>query len=111
MTTLPTDFMISAQIRIAAAAGVPIVVLRRGHDASGTIILKINYLNGTAQVLTQVRYGDELVWSPATGGAPMSEPEADAYLQRQAEIDPDSWLLEIEDKQGRHWFPGKVMAA
>jgi hypothetical protein len=30
-------------------------------------------------------------------------------MARQADIDPDAWLIEIEDKQGRIWFPGKVV--
>ncbi len=109
MNDLPTDFMINAQIRIAGREGVPITVIRRGHGASGTIILKINRLDGTARVLTQVRYNDELVWSPVSHTDPMAERDADSYLARQADIDPDSWLLEIEDREGRHWFPGKVI--
>jgi hypothetical protein len=106
---LPPSFLISAQIRIAAREGIPIVVRRHGNDESGTIILKINRLDGTARVLTQVRYEDELVWNPVSRIDPMPEADADKYLDRQAAIDPDSWLLEIEDKQGRHWFPGRVM--
>ncbi len=106
---LPTDMLINAQTRIAAKEGVPIVVRRRGDDASGTIILKINRLDGTSDVLTQSRYEDRRVWTPAGRTNPMSEADAERYLDRQAEIDPDSWLLEIEDRQGRHWFPGKIM--
>ena len=109
MTDLPTDFMISAHIRIAAREGVPITVVRRGHNASGAILLKINRLDGTARVLSQVRYDDELVWAPVSRTDPMAEAEADRYLARQAEVDPDLWLIEIEDRQGRTWFPGKVM--
>jgi hypothetical protein len=105
---LPLDLLINAQIRTAASQGVPIVVRRRGDASNGTIVLKINRLDGTARVLTQVRYDDELVWCPVSRTDPMSEAEADRYLDKQADIDPDSWLLEIEDKQGRHWFPGDV---
>lgn len=107
---LPTDFMIAAQIRIAEREGVPITVRRRGDNSIGTIILKINLLNGTARVLTQVRFNDEIVWSPASRTDPMSDADAEAYMKRQADIDPDSWLLEIEDKQGRHWFEGRVVS-
>lgn len=108
MNELPTDMMINAHIRIAARDGVPITVVRRGYDTSGTIVLKINTLDGNARVLTQVRYGDELVWSPVGPSDPMPERQADEYLAQQASFDPDSWLLEIEDKKGRHWFPGKI---
>ena len=106
---LTTDIMVNAHIRIAAREGIPITVRRRGDNSSGTIVLKINRLDGTADVLTQARYEDERVWSPISRSGPLSEAEADKYLDRQAEIDPDSWLLEIEDRQGRHWFPGRIM--
>lgn len=107
---LSTELLISAQRRLAAREGVPVTVVRRGYSSSGTILLKINRLDGTARVLTQVRYDDELVWSPIGRSDPMDEKAADAYLARQADVDPDLWIIEIEDKQGRHWFPGKVVA-
>ena len=107
---LPTDMRVSAQIRIAAREGVPMVVVRRGYGSVGTLILKVNLLNGTARVLSQVREDDELVWSPVTRADPMAERDAEAYLAKQAAIDPDVWIVEIEDKQGRHFFPGKVIA-
>ncbi len=106
---LPTDFLISAQIQIAAKQGIPIVVRRRGDNSSGVIVLKINRLDGTAHILTQVRYNDDLVWAPVSSTDPMIEAEADRYLEQQIAIDPDSWLIEIEDRQGRHWFPGRVV--
>src|ERR1700743_2907850 len=101
---LATELMINAQIRLAAREGIPITVLRHGDNSSGTIILKINRLDGTARVLTQGIYEEELVWTPGSRTDPMSEADADRYLEKQVRIDPDSWLLEIEDKQGRHWF-------
>ena len=84
-------------------------IAHRGHALSGTLILKINLLNGTARVLTETRYGDDRVWTPATNEDPMSDVAAEAYLSRQANIDPDVWIVEIEDKRGRIWFPGKVV--
>jgi hypothetical protein len=36
------------------------------------------------------------------GDALVAEVEADAYMARQLNMDPDLWLLEIEDREGRH---------
>ncbi|MDD3288646.1 MAG: DUF1491 family protein [Alphaproteobacteria bacterium] len=108
---LPTDLMVNAQIRVAYKEGVTIVVSKRGDNSSGTIILKINKLDGTARVLTQVRYNDELVWCPISKTDPMPESDADRYLEQQAKFDTDCWIIEIEDKQGRIWFPGRVIKA
>jgi hypothetical protein len=107
---LSTEMMVEIQRRTAARDGVPMVVVRRGYSSVGTLLLKINRLDGTARVLSQVRYDDELVWSPVGKTDPMDEKEADAYLTKQGDIDPDLWIIEIEDKQGRVWFPGKVLA-
>jgi hypothetical protein len=106
---LATDLYVSAHIRIAMREGIPMTVTRRGDPSSGSLILKINLLNKTARVLIEARYEGIRVWTPATHTDPMNESEAEIYLQRQAEIDPDAWLIEIEDKQGRIWFPGKVI--
>ncbi len=106
---LPTEFTVMAQMRTTALEGVPLMIRRRGDRTSGVIVLKINRLDGTARVLTQVCYGDEYVWTPVSSNDPMPDSDAEKYLERQLDIDPDSWILEIEDKQGRHWFPGKVV--
>ena len=106
---LATDLYVSAHIRMAEREGVSMTVTRRGDASSGSLILKINLLNGTARVLIEARYDNNRVWTPATHTDPMNERDADAYMTRQAEIDPDAWLIEIEDKQGRVWFPGKII--
>ncbi len=106
---LPVDLVIGATVRLAAQQGVPVVVVRRGDPQSGAIALKINRLDGTAHVLVQARRGDDLVWTPAARADPMPEAEADRLLRDQGAFDPDLWLIEIEDRLGRHWFPGRRM--
>jgi len=106
---LPTAFWIAAQIRIAAQSGVPMVIVHKGDATSGSILLKINRLDGTAEILSQVRLDEERVWTPITDKPQMSEAEADAYLTRQIDFDPDVWVVEVEDRQGRSWFPGRIV--
>lgn len=107
MDEIATHLLVSAQIRRAAQEGVSIIPVKRGDPQSGALLLKINLLNGTARLLTQVRDDEELGWCPVGPSDPMPDREADLYCERQAEFDPDLWLIEIEDKQGRLWFPGK----
>ena len=77
---LPTDFIIGATIRRAAQEGVPIVVRQRGDNARGTLVLKINLLDGTARVLTQGRSGDTQIWIPAGKTDPMPDAAAESTL-------------------------------
>jgi len=53
--------------------------------------------------------GDEPTWSRGTGPKPVSEAEADAYIERQVKYDPDVWVLEIEDRRGQYKIDGKVV--
>ena len=106
---LPTELLISAQIRTAAREGIPMMVRHHGDDTSGVIILKIDKLNGTSQVLTQIRLDDELVWSPVKSADALPDEEAEKYIAQQLSFDPDAWVVEVEDRQGRPWFPGRIV--
>ena len=85
------------------------MVVRRGDPHSGIVILKLNQLEAGCRVMSQMRDLDgKLGWMEALEGALVPEAEADAYIARQAERDPDLWVIEIEDRLGRHWVDGAV---
>jgi len=48
----------------------------------------------------------ERIWMRPTMAT--EEPEVDAYVARAARIDPDIWVVEVEDKQGRHFLTEPV---
>ena len=106
---LTTELWVSAHRSAAEVQGVPMVVVRRGDRERGTVLLKINRLDGTCQVLTQIRHLGQLAWSRGTGPDPVPEAEADRYIERQTRFDPDLWVIEIEDRQGRPWFEGRIV--
>ena len=81
----------------------------RGDPHSGIVILKLNQLDQGCRVMSQMRDLDgKLGWMEALEGALVPEAEADVYIARQAERDPDLWVIEIEDRLGRHWVDGAI---
>lgn len=96
-------------IRAGDAQGISMMVLRKGDPDRGTVILKLNRLDGGFSVLVQVRDEERLIWSRGTGADPVDEATADAYVAKQTRYDPDVWVIEVEDRQGRHWFEGTIL--
>lgn len=106
---LTTDLWVMAHVRAAGAQGVTMTVVRKGDRGRGTVLLKINRLDRTFTVLTQVRRDERLAWTRGTGNDPVDEAAADAYIDRRLRYDPDLWVVEVEDRQGRPWFDGPVV--
>ena len=105
-----TGIWVMAQVRICDRAFIPATVVRRGDPDAGTVLLKLNRFEHGVTVYTQTSgTGDEPTWSRGTGSAPVSEADADAYIERQVKYDPDVWVLEIEDRKGQYKMDGKVV--
>ena len=101
--SLNAEFWIMANVRRCNADGVPAMVVRRGDDQAGALIIKVNHLGPGCMVLAPANSMDgRRQWRRATGDDLVPEAEADAYIERQLNMDPDIWVLEIEDRQGRH---------
>ena len=102
---LPTAMWVSAGLRQLSVAGVPAAVVHKGEGESGTLVIKLALLDGTAKVLTESRDMDGgLGWMAPLGDDPVQEDKADAYVRRSIDRDPDIWVVEIEDRKGRNPF-------
>ena len=107
---IKTGLRIQAAIRLCDRSAVPVAVVRRGDPDAGSILIKLSLGEGRCTVLAQARtMTGELAWMRGTGTEPVDEPTADAYLERQIKRDPDVWVIAIEDRQGRHFFDGRVL--
>jgi hypothetical protein len=108
--SLRTEVWLMAHVRRCQVRGIPVTIARKGEAGRGTVVLKINQLEHGCRVLSQARDVDgRLGWLAAFQGALVPEPEADAYIARAVKRDPDLWVVEIEDREGRHPFEGKVL--
>ena len=104
---IKTEHWVHAHLRRCAIAAVPAVVVRHGDNDRGMVLLKINTLGNGCKVLIQARDVDgKLGWMAALKGELVDERDADEYIARQTRNDPDLWVIEIEDREGRRWFDG-----
>ena len=102
---LKTEIWVKALIRRAMGAGAFAAVVNHGDDTSGTVLVKVATLDGVATVFSLARQGDgSSFWMRATGAEPVEETEADSYIRKARGFDPDLWVVEIEDRQGRHFL-------
>lgn len=106
---LKAGIFVRAIIRRAEVAGAAAYVARKGSEEAGAIFIKIAKLDGTCTVLNQARSGaGDLVWTRPLGEN-CDEEKASAYFERQIKYDPDLWIVEIEDRQGRTFVDEPVV--
>lgn len=104
-----SEVWVKAYLRRCQAEGVPVVIVRRGDEAAGAIFICIDRLDGTVSLYGPAPSGaaggeTERRWVSCLGAGPASTAEADRYLNRQREFDPDLWIIEVEDRAGRHFL-------
>jgi hypothetical protein len=93
---LKAGLWVKMALRMADRAGTPGVVLRRGDEDSGGVLVVLRGREGLT-VLSQVRTADgALAWMRGTGVAAVGQEAADAYVARQERFDPDVWVLEFD---------------
>jgi len=105
---LSTDFWVGALIRRAELGGAFAMVVRKGDARAGAVLVKtLNRRDGITRLYAEAFRGDgERVWMNPL--ASEEEPDLDRYIERAARIDPDLWVVEIEDKEGRHFLTEAV---
>ena len=108
MPRLKSAIYVQALIRRAEVSGASAYLARRGAEEAGAVFLKISRFDGTATVLSPASRGEERVWTKPLGDS-ADGPACDAYFARQIKFDPDIWIVEIEDKEGRAFVDEKVV--
>ena len=96
---LSTDIWVGALIRRVELAGSFVYVARKGDPRAGAVILKV--LNLRTCETRLYRPDSEEVWRRISNAD-------DDYITRQVRYDPDLWVVEIEDVEGRTFLTEKV---
>ncbi len=107
---LRTDFWVQACVRRGDLEGISVMVARKGDPTAGTVLVKRNRFEHGTMVLIETRDADGgRAWLPATGPDFVPEADSDAYIARARQRDPDLWVVEIEDREGRLPFEAKLI--
>lgn len=106
---LKSGIWVSAYLRRCAVENVPAIIVRRGHAEAGAIFIAVDRLDGTLNLYEPAPAGlavtdSERRWIACFDGQPALEEKVNTYLVRQADFDPDLWVIAVEDKQGRHFL-------
>ena len=109
---LKSEIWAKAYLRRCAGDGAMGAVVKRGDTDAGTIFIKIARLDGTADLYgpapsgyvdDETNDGDRR-WMVLAETKP--EADVDAMIERERRLDSDAWIIEIEDRQGRHFLNG-----
>jgi hypothetical protein len=107
---LKSSIWVSAYLRRCQKEGVFGAVRRRGAEEAGAVFVKVALLDGNAMLYTpapQTAYEDsrpfDRIFVPMTK-EPVPESSVEQRLAKEIRFDPDAWVVETEDKAGRHFL-------
>jgi hypothetical protein len=101
MTRLTARFWVDAYLARLRLADIPAFVVAHGDDTGGAVLVKLNTLDGQAvcyQRSFDLKTGAR-AWVVLQQGP---EVQVDEAVARQRGFDPDLWVIEVEDRAGRH---------
>ncbi|MET0183325.1 MAG: DUF1491 family protein [Caulobacterales bacterium] len=110
---LKTDIWAGALIRRAEIGGAFAAVSRKGDIDAGDVLVKVATLDGKAMLYaTALGMDGETVFLDLSAGALGNEEAAvDEAIAKRRARDPDLWVIEIEDRAGRHFLTERVDSA
>jgi hypothetical protein len=108
---LKSAIWVAAYLRRCQSEGAMAALRRRGAEDAGAIFIKVARLDGTAMLFgpaPQSAFDDarpaERAFITMLRPEPASEADVEAALVRQIRFDPDIWIVEVEDRAGRHFL-------
>jgi hypothetical protein len=115
---LKSGIWVAAYLRRCNGEGAFAAVRRRGAEEAGAVFIKINRLDGTATLygpapqsaFDETRPAERMFVATVGGEKPAPEADIEARLLREIRFDSDVWIVEVEDRAGRNFLDGQVMA-
>ncbi|MGL4397672.1 MAG: DUF1491 family protein [Hyphomicrobium sp.] len=112
---LKSEFWVKAYIRRCMVNDAAAVVVRHGDDDAGAIYIKISRLDGTAALFGPAPAGlsdadYERRWVAHFDGAFCDDASISNALEKEQRFDSDLWIIEVEDRQGRHFLDAELLS-
>jgi hypothetical protein len=110
VSRLKSAIWVAAYLRRCQSEGVFGAVRRRGAEEAGAVFVKVALLDGNAMLYApapQTVYDDsrpvDRIFAPSPP-QPVEERKIEERLIKEMSFDPDVWIVEIEDRAGRHFL-------
>ena len=108
---LKSGIWVAAYIRRCNGEGAFAVVRRRGAEEAGAVFVKLNRLDGTADLFGPApqsafdeAHPSDRAFVPCMKVQPAPDADVEARLAREIKFDPDVWIIEVEDRDGRNFL-------
>lgn len=101
MVRLAAELWVQAYLTRLRLTDIAAFVVARGDDTAGAVLVKQNPLDGSAKAFQRSLdlMSGARTWVVLAEGP---EAEVDEAITRQRSFDPDLWVIEVEDRDGRH---------
>lgn len=98
---LATALWVGAYRKRLDLYGIPAFVTKKGDDTAGAVLVKVSTLDGKATAFHRTfdLISGDRIWDILAQG---QEDIVDEAISRQQKFDPDLWVVEVEDRHGRH---------
>jgi hypothetical protein len=107
---LRSDIWVAAYLRRCGSEGVFAALRRRGSPEAGAIFIKIDRLDGTSTLYGPAPQSEaqedglDRLFLRAHKEEWLDSAEVEARLLKQIAYDSDLWIVEAEDRAGRHFL-------
>ena len=107
---LRADIFVQSYIRRCSVEGAYALLRRRGAAEAGAIFVKIDRLDGScalygpAPQTELAAAGIDRIWHRLHKEETIDPASAEDRLQREIKFDPDIWIVDVDDRAGRHFL-------
>ena len=107
---LKSHLVVESASIFARENGIPVFIIKKGDPDSGIIYVKIDTLDGNFVLLRRnLNYVIEkdksfIEYVNLFPNQKVNNCEVNNKIKSEILIDPDCWIVEIEDKNGRNYF-------